>query len=132
MSQEQPQPVKGFSSVVVGTTVIGFYLDHTEAETIAASHPTARVHRQEGYAPAAIQPTCACGGNPLRASICPYGHILECHYPYTCEEAACGHTLSYEEQEAERREAEVEEILATHTPVTLSEVEIEAILNARR
>ncbi len=25
---------------------------------------------------------------------CPYGHMLECHYPKTCQEAECGHYTS--------------------------------------
>lgn len=24
-------------------------------------------------------------------AVCPYGHILECHYPLTCEKARCNH-----------------------------------------
>lgn len=27
----------------------------------------------------------------LACMFCPYGHILECHYPLTCSEAKCSH-----------------------------------------
>jgi hypothetical protein len=29
--------------------------------------------------------------NPMVCMTCSYGHMLECHYPYTCEEAECSH-----------------------------------------
>ncbi len=43
---------------------------------------------------------CEAGAlNPMACMFCPYDHMLECHYPYTCEEAECSH---YEqEMEAE-------------------------------
>jgi hypothetical protein len=25
---------------------------------------------------------------------CPFGHMLECHYPMDCEEATCSHFLA--------------------------------------
>lgn len=28
---------------------------------------------------------------PMACMFCPYGHMLECHHPYTCEEAECSH-----------------------------------------
>lgn len=28
---------------------------------------------------------------PMGCMFCPYGHMLECHYPHTCEEAECSH-----------------------------------------
>lgn len=31
------------------------------------------------------------GLNPMACMFCPYGHLLECHYPYTCEEVECSH-----------------------------------------
>jgi hypothetical protein len=35
---------------------------------------------------------CEAGGlNPMACMFCPYGHMLECHWPYTCEEAECSH-----------------------------------------
>lgn len=30
-------------------------------------------------------------GSPMACMFCPYGHMLECHYPLTCEEAECSH-----------------------------------------
>jgi len=37
---------------------------------------------------------CKVGGlNPMACMICSYGHMLECHYPHTCEEAECSHYL---------------------------------------
>lgn len=29
--------------------------------------------------------------NPMACMFCPYGHMLECHYPLTCDEAECSH-----------------------------------------
>jgi len=35
---------------------------------------------------------CSCGVASLVACMfCPYGHILECHYPRACEEVECSH-----------------------------------------
>ncbi len=40
------------------------------------------------------------GMTPMACMLCPYGHMLECHYPYTCEEAECHHYQ--QEMEAEQ------------------------------
>lgn len=37
--------------------------------------------------------------SPMGCMFCPYGHMLECHYPYTCEEAQCSHYQEEAEQE---------------------------------
>jgi len=43
---------------------------------------------------------CPLGGaNPMACMFCSYGHMTECHYPYTCEEAECSHYQ--QEMEAE-------------------------------
>lgn len=43
---------------------------------------------------------CPTGGlNPMACMFCPYGHILCCHFPYTCEEVECSHYQ--QEMEAE-------------------------------
>jgi len=35
---------------------------------------------------------CPVGGlNALACMFCPFGHMLECHYPYTCEHVECSH-----------------------------------------
>ena len=31
------------------------------------------------------------GLTPMACMFCVYGHMLECHHPYTCEEAKCSH-----------------------------------------
>jgi len=42
---------------------------------------------------------CPCGAvSPVAYMFCPYGHMLECHHPYTCEEAECSH---YEQEIAD-------------------------------
>jgi hypothetical protein len=41
-------------------------------------------------------PLCQCRGNPMRAFVCLSGHMLECHYPYSCGVAGCGHLAQYE------------------------------------
>lgn len=42
------------------------------------------------YPPPAENPNCICP-NPMAQMFCPYGHMTECHYPYTCDEAECSH-----------------------------------------
>lgn len=37
--------------------------------------------------------------NPMACMFCPFGHMLECHYPYTCEEAECSHYQREVEEE---------------------------------
>ena len=37
------------------------------------------------------EPQCRC--SPMQAMFCPFGHMLECHYPKTCNEAQCDHWL---------------------------------------
>lgn len=49
---------------------------------------------QRGECPVDCRTTIAC-------MLCPYGHMLECHHPYTCEEAECGHWQSEREMEFE-------------------------------
>jgi len=34
---------------------------------------------------------CEIGIMPASCTLCPYGHMLECHYPLPCEEAECDH-----------------------------------------
>lgn len=35
---------------------------------------------------------CEMGGiNPMACMFCPCGHMLECHYPHTCDEVECSH-----------------------------------------
>jgi len=29
--------------------------------------------------------------SPVACTFCSFGHMLECHYPKTCEEAECSH-----------------------------------------
>lgn len=40
-------------------------------------------------------PNCLCQGAPMAAFFCRFGHMLECHYPYDCQRAACSHLHSY-------------------------------------
>lgn len=36
--------------------------------------------------------TCPRGGmSPTACMFCPYGHMTDCHWPLTCEEAECSH-----------------------------------------
>jgi hypothetical protein len=37
--------------------------------------------------------------NPAACMFCPMGHMTECHYPYSCEEAQCSHYQSAREAE---------------------------------
>jgi len=35
---------------------------------------------------------CPMGGtSPMACMFCQYGHMTDCHYPLTCEEADCSH-----------------------------------------
>jgi hypothetical protein len=44
--------------------------------------------------------TCPLGrGSPFGCMLCPYGHMLECHYPLECDEAECSHYQAEMEQE---------------------------------
>jgi len=40
-------------------------------------------------------PLCKCRRNPSRLFWCKYGHLVECHYPFTCLEAGCDHLEKY-------------------------------------
>jgi len=44
-----------------------------------------------------ISPNPDCRCTPMQAMFCPYGHMLECHRPLTCEEAECSHLARYKE-----------------------------------
>lgn len=45
-------------------------------------------------------PNCRCW-HPMAAMTCPFGHMLECHFPMTCEEAQCEHFTTEHEHENE-------------------------------
>jgi hypothetical protein len=34
-------------------------------------------------------PHCQCQGDYAKQHACGFGHPIECHFPYTCEEAGC-------------------------------------------
>lgn len=41
---------------------------------------------------------CPLGKNlPGTCMFCPYGHLAECHYPYTCDSDMCHHYDNIEE-----------------------------------
>lgn len=59
-------------------------------------------------------PNCQCKGNPLLQFFCRTGHMTECHYPQTCQEAECSH---YEaEYEAELEDAGAVKFIALNPP----------------
>lgn len=50
---------------------------------------------------------CPTGASsPMACMFCPYGHMTECHYPQTCEEAKCSHY----QQEIEEPDATQQEL----------------------
>lgn len=54
---------------------------------------------------------CRMGGlTPMACMFCPYGHMTECHYPYTCDEAECSHYLAEMEAEEATYPPDVEEV----------------------
>lgn len=48
------------------------------------------------YPPPEENKLCQCQGNPMKAFFCGTGHMTECHYPYPCTTAACGHLHKYD------------------------------------
>jgi hypothetical protein len=40
-------------------------------------------------------PLCRCKRDPSRCFWCKHGHLVECHYPFTCLEAGCDHLEKY-------------------------------------
>jgi len=32
--------------------------------------------------------------SPIACTFCTFGHMTECHYPYTCKESECSHYLT--------------------------------------
>lgn len=61
--------------------------------TTYAPHPI--VAREMGVAG---NNDCVCP-TPMQAMFCPYGHMTECHYPKTCDEAQCSHYLRQRDAE---------------------------------
>jgi len=41
-------------------------------------------------------PGCQCGADGLKSFWCAFGHMTECHFPYSCVDAACGHLHKYD------------------------------------
>ena len=58
--------------------------------------PSAGIPPTDGLPPP--NPECRCF-NTMVAMFCMTGHMLECHYPYDCEEAQCSHYLRDAEPE---------------------------------
>ena len=52
---------------------------------------------------------CQCRYKGLAPMFCGYGHLLECHYPLNCRQAACNHLPRYEEELTPREMAKLEE-----------------------
>lgn len=51
--------------------------------------------RAPNYPPPGRNPHCIlCNGDPAKVRVCRYGHVEQCHYPYTCDAAACSHHVS--------------------------------------
>lgn len=45
---------------------------------------------------------CHMGGtNPMACMFCDFGHMADCHYPLTCEEAECSHYQQEMEDEGQ-------------------------------
>jgi hypothetical protein len=43
-----------------------------------------------------LNPKCQCRDNPAKAFWCRFGHMTECHFPYDCKTAGCGHLFKYD------------------------------------
>ena len=59
------------------------------------------------YAPPNSTDNCRCAGNMGAAMFCMTGHMLECHYPLDCGQAACGHLGRYGYDQAAIERAEM-------------------------
>ena len=49
------------------------------------------------YAAPDAVPFCQCRANGDLPLLCPTGHLLECHHPLSCTDAACGHMRRYQD-----------------------------------
>jgi hypothetical protein len=47
------------------------------------------------YPPPDQNPDCRCYPNLHAAFFCMTGHLTECHYPMSCQEAHCSHLVRY-------------------------------------
>jgi hypothetical protein len=63
------------------------------------------------YPPPDKNPRCQCWPNLMRAFFCSTGHMLECHYPMTCDEAKCSHLAGYVDPAEDGLEGEPDETL---------------------
>ena len=57
------------------------------------------------YAPPSHAPVCPCREAGSPGIFCPTGHMLECHYPLTCDAAGCGHLQRYDDYSAAELDA---------------------------
>jgi hypothetical protein len=82
MTNFDPEEVK---KKLVGQ-LMKFDIDETEAQEMAKRE----VERMGVYR--TNNGSCPRGcDNVMACMFCPTGHTTECHYPYSCEEANCGH-----------------------------------------
>ena len=68
------------------------------------------------YAKPELATVCPCRdrGGIISPTFCMSGHLLECHYPLDCRQAACSHLTRYEEDLDQAAMARLEEMaLAT-------------------
>ena len=62
------------------------------------------------YATPELTPGCICRERgPMASMFCMTGHMLECHHPLDCREAACGHLQRYDGEIDEAEMAGLEE-----------------------
>ena len=60
------------------------------------------------FPPPEQNPHCRCRANSGRTFWCRYGHVTECHYPYTCRQAGCSHLAQYKMDSKEPAELEAQ------------------------
>ena len=77
---------------------------HAEAHSAAMQHvahgsaqPKQTTSDRTIYPPPYDNPDCICGSG-LRSMYCKTGHMTECHYPMSCEQANCSHMDRYEKE----------------------------------
>lgn len=56
-----------------------------------------------GYLPPKMTPLCQCKHDMVRTMFCETGHMLECHFPMTCDQAGCTHLYEYWENADQAR-----------------------------
>ena|ERR1051325_8242226 len=67
------------------------------AEKLMRSEPTGQSNGRNVYPAPPDNPRCHCWPNGMACFFCQCGHLTECHWPKSCQEANCSHMDRYSE-----------------------------------